>query len=162
MNLDKIVSWEDDFITSAPMQIPDKGFYTQEECERWIVHQENRKDFKTINCLQPKYLTHFEMNLLVKQRNEQAVASNVRFQQSIQTPTSKKVDTAKINSSKQSYFDSLNSWRKKLNAQSTQTSGQYGKVLSEQPKMSDFGLENSNFTKDEKATLLSDFRVVTD
>lgn len=101
------------------------------------------------------------MRVLIKQRSEKAKASNLRYQQSQTPQTTKSVNTAKINSSKQSYFDSLTSWRKKLNAQSTQVSRQYGKVLSEQPKMSDFGLENSNFTEEEKGTLSSEFRVVT-
>ncbi len=161
MDLDRIGFWEEEYLTDS-MQIPAIGLYSEEECQRWLIHQQNRQDFEVINCKQPKYLTDFAMRVLIKQRSEKAKASNLRYQQSQTPQTIKSVDKAKINSSKQSYFDSLTSWRKKLNAQSTQVSGQYGKVLSEQPKMSDFGLENSNFTKEEKATLSSEFRVVTD
>lgn len=156
MNLDFIGHFdESEYLTKEAEEIPTTGLFSHEEASRYVIHCEDRSDYKIINCLSPRYLVDFELAVYRKQRQEQLQKEQVKFQQQQDEMLRSQSARAGIASAKQNYFNSLQSWKTKLNSESTQASGKFGEVLKSQPKMSDFALVESDFTDAEKERIKS-------
>ncbi len=154
MNLDFLGLFdESEYLTKEAEEIPENGLYSFEEASRFIIHCDDRADFKIINCKSPRYLVDFELAVYRKQRQEKLKKEQIQYNQEQEQNIRSQNAREGIASAKQNYFKSLENHRVKLNSQATQVNGQFGEVLKQQPKMSDFALVESDFTNDEKVRL---------
>lgn len=154
MGLNYVGLFDDElYLTKEAEEIPINGLFTHEECSRWIIHQDDRADFKVVNCLSPRYLVDFELQMYRKQRQEKLKKEQIQYNQEQEQNIRSQNAREAIGSAKQNYFKSLENHRVKLNSQATQVNGKFGEVLAQQPKMSDFALVESDFTNDEKVRL---------
>ena len=135
--------------------------FTYEECERYIVHKNEKEYLTIINLLQPKYLLAFQLDYLRKEFSEKY---NKKLIESNNKSNAESLNSTRENSvfiqNKQNYMSDLHNWSLLLNSKETQLKGKYGIVLGQKPDYRNYNLSYESFTQEEKISLKRNFGIV--
>ena len=156
-NLDYLNSFDDqDEFEEEP-----KKKFTYEECERFIVHKEDKEDLTILNLLQPKFLLSFHLDYLRKQFIEkykiEMEKQNRQKVEQFQKLMQPQEETLK---SKGLFYNDLQSWELDVNSVETQMSGQFGEKLKNKPTIESYNLRAEHFTEKEKVSLKKTYEFV--
>lgn len=129
--------------------IPDKGF-TFEECQRFIVHLDDKSDAEILNVKQPKYLLDFQMKIFAKEAREKEAKeiSNIKRQ-----AHEMQVKSQQKSNSKQAFENDYNSWLKMQKDNSTYFTKTKDEVMKERPNYKAYGLTEADFSFSERHML---------
>jgi len=141
-NMDAWLLTDEDYLK----EIPSEGF-TYEECERFIIHQENARDCAVLNIKQPKSLLNFEFKIFEKARKDLAKR---QLQETNLAGAKIQQEASMKNQKRQAYMNNYNAWDKMRNDDRTYQTKSVSEVLSERPKLEDYGLTQSDFSPMEK------------
>lgn len=136
-------------------EMPSKGF-TNEECERFIVHMKDKNKLSIHNIYQPKYLLAFQLDTIRKKSREDAVKEMEQWKNNQnQSYMQNSQEALKLDASKKDFLQNTDIWNETANSEKTQREGKFGEVMSQKPKLKDFGLTLNDFSNEEKRKLLN-------
>lgn len=120
---------------------PSEGF-TYEECERFVIHQEDRSDCEILNIKQPKFLLNFQLELFAKETKDKQKEETMSHSQRIYQM---QMEATQKSKSKQQFVNDYNAWEKEKSDDSTYTTKSTKEVLAGRPKHEEYGLTESDF-----------------
>ena len=141
-NMDAWLLTDEDYLK----EIPSEGF-TYEECERFIIHQENARDCAVLNIKQPKSLLNFEFKIFEKARKDLAKR---QLQEANLAGGKIQQEASMKNQKRNAFVKSFNEWDKMRNDDRTYQTKSVSEVLNERPKLENYGLALSDFSLSEQ------------
>lgn len=131
------------------------ALFTHEECERYIVHKEDKEILTILNVKQPNYLLQFALNVIRKEHHDKLRKRHIAQAPRIEAAYKTASVINNSNNSKDRFVQDLVKWDKLVNSHEVQEQGRVHKVMQEKPKLTDYGLTIESFTPSEKETLKS-------
>ena len=126
-------------------EIPTEGF-TYEECERFMVHLDDKSSSAILNIKQPRFLLNFQLKLYEKEMRDKIRKStqvNADRNHQIQVEAQQKRKT------KQQFVSDYYAWEKMKTDNNIHFSKSNEQVQKERPKYTDYGLTESDFERHE-------------